>query len=78
MKPQPESVPINALVAVEGTPLEEQKPVPIWDMVRMIAASRIVLPESAVRLSAGRTSMSDEGQVYALWLELIPYLQAIL
>ena len=62
MKPQPESVPINALVAVEGTPLEEQKPVPIWDMVRMIAATRIVLPESAVRLSAGRTSMSDEGQ----------------
>ena len=62
MKPQPESVPINALVAVEGTPLEEQKPVPIWEMIRMIATTRIVLPESAVRLSAGRTSMSDEGQ----------------
>ena len=62
MRPQPESVPINALVAVEGTPLEEQNPVPIWDMIRMIAATRIVLEHSAVRLSAGRTEMSDEGQ----------------
>jgi biotin synthase len=62
MRPQPESVPINALVAVEGTPLEEQTPVPIWDMVRMIATTRIVMPHSAVRLSAGRTQMSDEGQ----------------
>ena len=59
---QPESVPINALVAVEGTPLEKQKPVPIWDMVRMIATARIVFPKSAVRLSAGRTNMSTEGQ----------------
>jgi biotin synthase len=59
---QPESVPINALVAVEGTPLEEQQPVPIWDMVRMIATARIVFPKSAVRLSAGRTNMSTEGQ----------------
>mgnify|MGYP001242101131 CR=1 FL=1 len=62
MRPQPESVPINSLVAVEGTPLEEQNPVSIWDMVRMIATTRIVLPHSAVRLSAGRTNMSDEGQ----------------
>lgn len=62
MTPQPESVPINALVAVEGTPLEEQPPVPIWDMVRMIATTRIVMPKSMVRLSAGRTSMSLEGQ----------------
>ena len=62
MRPQPESVPINALVAVEGTPMEEQTPVPIWDMVRMIATTRIVMPYSAVRLSAGRTNMSDEGQ----------------
>ena len=60
--PHPESVPINGLVAVEGTPLEEQKPVPIWDMVRMVATTRIVLPKTTVRLSAGRTSMSDEGQ----------------
>jgi biotin synthase len=62
MQPQPESVPINALVAVEGTPLEEQTPVPIWDMVRMIATTRIVLEHAAVRLSAGRTQMSEEGQ----------------
>lgn len=62
LDPQPESVPINALVAVEGTPLENQKPVPIWDMVRMIATTRIVMPKSNVRLSAGRMSMSMEGQ----------------
>lgn len=62
LSPHPESVPINGLVAVEGTPMEEQKPVPIWDMVRMIATTRIVLPTSTVRLSAGRTEMSDEGQ----------------
>lgn len=62
MNPQPESVPINALVSVEGTPMEDQQLVPIWDMIRMIATTRIVLPESAVRLSAGRTEMSDEGQ----------------
>ena len=62
LDPQPESVPINALVAVEGTPMEDQPPVPIWDMVRMIATARIVLPESAVRLSAGRLAMSMEGQ----------------
>ncbi|GAB4134875.1 MAG: biotin synthase BioB [Bacteroidia bacterium] len=62
MTPHPESVPINALVAVEGTPLEEQPPVPIWDMVRMIATARIVMPKSSVRLSAGRLSMSPEGQ----------------
>lgn len=62
LRPVPESVPINALVAVEGTPLEEQPPVPIWDMVRMIATTRIVIPTTAVRLSAGRLSMSMEGQ----------------
>jgi len=62
LNPHPESVPINALVAVEGTPLEEQETVPVWDMVRMIATTRIVLPKTTVRLSAGRTQMSDEGQ----------------
>ena len=62
LNPQPESVPINALVAVEGTPLEDQKPVSIWDMVRMVATTRIVMPETQVRLSAGRTEMSQEGQ----------------
>ncbi len=62
LNPQPESVPINALVAVEGTPLEEQTPVSIWDMVRMVATTRIVMPETQVRLSAGRTEMTREGQ----------------
>jgi len=54
----PESVPVNALVAVEGTPLENQKRVPIWDMVRMIATARIMMPLSQIRLSAGRNEMS--------------------
>lgn len=62
MNPQPESVPINALVPIEGTPLENQVPTSVWDMVRMIATARIVMPESVVRLSAGRTEMSMEGQ----------------
>ena len=62
LNPQPESVPINALVAVDGTPLEDQKPVSIWEMVRMVATTRIVMPETQVRLSAGRTTMSQEGQ----------------
>lgn len=62
LTPQPESVPINALVSVEGTPLQDQKPVPVWDMVRMVATTRIVMPHTAVRLSAGRLSMSMEGQ----------------
>ncbi|MEX0287922.1 MAG: biotin synthase BioB [Flavobacteriaceae bacterium] len=62
LDPQPESVPINALVAVEGTPMEEMEPIPIWDMIRMVATTRIVMPKTQVRLSAGRTEMSQEGQ----------------
>jgi biotin synthase len=62
MTPHPESVPINALVPVEGTPLEDQPLVPVWDLVRMIATARIVMPTSAVRLSAGRQRISMEGQ----------------
>lgn len=62
LDPQPESVPINALVPIEGTPLEELPPVDIWEMVRMIATARIVMPQSQVRLSAGRMNMSREGQ----------------
>lgn len=62
LDPQPESVPINALVAVEGTPMEHEKPIEIWDMIRMVATTRIVMPQTQVRLSAGRTSMSREGQ----------------
>ncbi len=54
----PESVPINALVPVAGTPLQHNKKVDIWDMVRMIATARILMPATMVRLSAGRNEMS--------------------
>jgi biotin synthase len=54
----PESVPINALVPVAGTPLQNNTKVDIWDMVRMIATARILMPKAMVRLSAGRTEMS--------------------
>ncbi|CAF3357600.1 unnamed protein product [Rotaria socialis] len=54
----PESVPINALVSIKGTPLENQPRVSIWAMVRMIATARILMPKTAVRLSAGRLEMS--------------------
>jgi biotin synthase len=54
----PESVPINALVPVKGTPLEDQPRVSVWDMVRMIATTRIIMPKTVVRLSAGRLEMS--------------------
>ena len=66
MTPHPESVPINALVAVEGTPLEEQPAVDPLDLVRMVAVARILMPHSRVRLSAGRETMSREGQVLCL------------
>lgn len=54
----PESVPVNALVAIKGTPLEHNAKVAVWDMVRMIATARILMPATMVRLSAGRTEMS--------------------
>ncbi len=62
METPPDSIPINALVAVEGTPLENQKPIEQWEMIRMVAMTRIAFPESVVRLSAGRTKMNMEGQ----------------
>lgn len=62
METPPESIPINALVAVEGTPMEDQKPIEQWEMIRMVATSRIAFPESVIRLSAGRTKMNMEGQ----------------
>jgi biotin synthase len=58
MPEHPESVPINALVPVAGTPLAQNEKVDIWDMVRMIATARILMPKAMVRLSAGRTSMT--------------------
>jgi biotin synthase len=58
----PESVPVNALVPVEGTPLEDQPKVSVWEMVRMIATARIIMPKTMVRLSAGRVRMNLEEQ----------------
>jgi biotin synthase len=62
LNPQPDSVPINALVPVKGTPMENQELVSTWEMVRMIATTRVVIPKTVVRLSAGRTQMSLEAQ----------------
>ena len=58
----PESVPVNALVASQGTPLADRPPVEIWEMLRMIATARIIMPKAMVRLSAGRVSMSESEQ----------------
>jgi biotin synthase len=63
LDPHPESVPINALVPVEGTPLAGRDPVDPLDLVRMIAVARILMPRSKVRLSAGRLALSRESQV---------------
>ena len=64
MPEHPESVPINALVRIQGTPLENQPKVDVWDMVRMIATARILMPKAMVRLSAGRTEMSVAEQAW--------------
>lgn len=64
--PHPESVPVNALVPVEGTPLGDRPPVETLEMVRMIATARISMPRSMVRLSAGRLSMSEEAQLLCI------------
>jgi len=64
MPQHPESVPINALVPVKGTPLADQPRVSVWDMVRMIATAKIVMPKSVIRLSAGRTEMTTVEQAF--------------
>ncbi len=64
MPKHPESVPINALARVKGTPLENLPKVDIWDMVRMIATARIIMPASMVRLSAGRIEMTEVEQAW--------------
>ena len=63
LDPQPGSVPINALVPVEGTPLADRTPVDPIDLVRMCAAARIAMPKARVRLSAGRNALSREAQI---------------
>lgn len=62
LREHPESVPVNALVPVEGTPLENQEKVSVWEMIRMIATARITMPKAMVRLSAGRVRMNLEEQ----------------
>ncbi len=60
--PPPESVPINCLMAMPGTPLAGQPPIDIFDLVRLIALTRLALPRARVRLAAGRTRLTREGQ----------------
>jgi biotin synthase len=62
LDPQPQSVPINCLMAMPGTPLADQLPVDIFELVRLIAVARVALPKARVRLAAGRTRISREGQ----------------
>ncbi|MGP8214869.1 MAG: biotin synthase BioB [Bacteroidia bacterium] len=64
LNPHPESVPINALVPVEGTPLAGMPQIESWEMIRMIATTRIVMADSVVRLSAGRGEMNKETQAF--------------
>jgi biotin synthase len=66
LDPHPESVPINALVAVPGTPLQDCPPVDPLDLVRMVATARILMPKSRVRLSAGREQLTREAQILCL------------
>lgn len=67
LEPHPESVPINALVPIEGTPLSALTPVEPLELVRMIATARILMPTSRVRLSAGRSSLTREAQLLCLY-----------
>ena len=63
MNPHPESVPINSLVAIEGTGLEDNREIDSIEMIRMIATARILMPKSKIRLSAGREKLSKEAQI---------------
>jgi biotin synthase len=67
LDPHPESVPINALVRVAGTPLESVPPIDPLDLVRMVACARILMPRAMVRLSAGRTDLPREAQLFCLY-----------
>lgn len=67
LEPHPESVPINGLVRIEGTPLASMPPVDPLEFVRLIATARIMMPKSRVRLSAGRTELPREAQLLALY-----------
>jgi biotin synthase len=64
--PHPESVPINALVPIAGTPLAGRPPIDPLDLVRIVAVARLLMPETTVRLSAGRSDLSREAQILCL------------
>ncbi|MBK8793809.1 MAG: biotin synthase BioB [Holophaga sp.] len=65
LDPPPEAIPLNILVPIPGTPLEGMPPVPVIDVIRVIATARILFPSSRIRLAAGRSSLSDEAQALA-------------
>jgi biotin synthase len=65
LNPQPESVPINALVPIDGTPLEKAQPLDVFSWLRVVAVARILMPRAMVRLSAGRLSLTKEAQALA-------------
>jgi biotin synthase len=65
LTPQPESVPINMLVPIAGTPLSEQQQLDIFEWIRCIAVARILMPKAMIRLSAGRLTISEEAQALA-------------
>jgi biotin synthase len=67
LTPHPESVPVNALVRVEGTPLAALPPIDPLELVRMVATARVTMPRSKVRLSAGRSELSREAQLFCLY-----------
>jgi biotin synthase len=67
LTPQPESVPINLLVAVPGTPLADEPPVDSLELVRLVAVTRLLIPRARIRLSAGRTTLSREAQTLAFF-----------
>ena len=67
LEPQPESVPINQLIPIPGTPLADAPPIDPFELVRTIAVARLALPRSYVRLSAGRGQMSDELQALCFY-----------
>jgi biotin synthase len=67
LDPQPESVPINLLIPVEGTPMADQLPVDVFDLIRTVATARLLMPRSRVRLSAGRLNLTREAQALAFF-----------
>ena len=74
MNPHPESVPINSLVAIEGTGLEDNQEIDSIEMIRMIATARILMPKSKIRLSAGEKSFQKKPKFYVFNVGQIQFL----